>query len=827
MRPGDSPNSSCILSIAQPFAANIYYPPQLSAHRHYWTGMPGSTLFPVNFPSSSHLLGSMLAGPSLVPAFKFQLRRDAIDWRRFSAIDVERVARELDLATLQENINSVTFCNLDAEKCPYCQQPVDPVLLKVFKMAQLTIEYLLHSQEYLSMSLALQEEQHQATLEDLKRVKEDWDKQAEELKGVKEESRRRKKMIATQQLLLQAGANNYHKCQFCDKTFMNYSFLQAHMLRRHPEVTAIEQEKKKQVVQMESEIEELKVKLKETHAQLEAESQSRAQEAEHLRQREEESRRKFERWKEEERVKFQREMEDLRHLFLTEFKDIASKNSALEGKLQELQGKSAVVSNLGTLQDDESPDKQQWKKTQRELQGMKAKIEQQKTEWKWKLRDLQKEHQMEKEELKGENERLRASLSSDQWKMAEHSKQQIASLSAQLREQVKIIQSQEKTIKLLSSSKPKEITVPKAETSEESTEEELEDTLDRKKKVLEALRRNPNLLKQFRPILEETLEEKLESMGVKRGSKGIPAQTYKHLRDVIKTQQQQKAKKFPQLLALRDKIEQEVKRKVRRGQKDESDLSLPLSGTSGKSQRSPQSPIQVVSSKPRMQQVEFKPYASEMPKPAPRSKVNSKASSVETPRMPSPKQVRSSTPSLQYSAAHHPSTSPFSSEEESEEESNFTSPKFTPRKTEPDPPRAAQNEESDWDSSDIELSEGKGGMGRVLATTAETRSETVVQSMAKNLERTLSASGKKPAGGVKLFPIPTKEAPKPGPTTKKIQFIEEEDSDLEISSLEEVTPHLETNSKLKKPPATRSSGDSADSRGTSLWGSGSTRAGAW
>uniref|UniRef100_A0A670JWR0 C2H2-type domain-containing protein n=1 Tax=Podarcis muralis TaxID=64176 RepID=A0A670JWR0_PODMU len=187
---------------------------------------------------SSHLLGSMLAGPSLVPAFKFQLRRDAIDWRRFSAIDVERVARELDLATLQENINSVTFCNLDAEKCPYCQQPVDPVLLKVFKMAQLTIEYLLHSQEYLSMSLALQEEQHQATLEDLKRVKEDWDKQAEELKGVKEESRRRKKMIATQQLLLQAGANNYHKCQFCDKTFMNYSFLQAHMLRRHPEVTA-------------------------------------------------------------------------------------------------------------------------------------------------------------------------------------------------------------------------------------------------------------------------------------------------------------------------------------------------------------------------------------------------------------------------------------------------------------------------------------------------------------------------------------------------------------------------------------------------------------
>lgn len=47
---------------------------------------------------------------------------------------------------------------------------------------------------------------------------------------------------------------------------------------------------------------------------------------------------------------------------------------------------------------------------------------------------------------------------------------------------------------------------------------ELEDTLDKKKRVLDVLRRDPTLLKQFRPILEGTLEEKLESMGVKRVS---------------------------------------------------------------------------------------------------------------------------------------------------------------------------------------------------------------------------------------------------------------------------------------------------------------------
>ncbi|XP_060539022.1 cilium assembly protein DZIP1L isoform X1 [Pantherophis guttatus] len=816
--------------VVKPFVSNIYYPFPLPTSRHYWINMPGST-FPVNFQRTSDFSGNMLPSPSIIPAFKFQLRRETIDWRRFSAIDVERVARELDLGTLQENINSITFCNLDAEKCPYCQQPVDPVLLKVLKMAQLTIEYLLHSQEYLSMNLALQEEQHQAVLEDCKRIKYDLDKQAEELKGVKEESRRRKKMIATQQLLLQAGANNYHKCQLCDKTFMNYSFLQGHMERRHTEATAHENSKKKQVQQMESEIEELKVKLKETHVQLEAESQQRAQEAEHLRQREDDERRKFERWKEEERAKFHTEMEELRQLFITEIKDFSNKNSVLEGKLQELQVKNAVASHLGTLQDDDSFEKQQWTKTQKEIQGMKARIEQQKTEWQWKLRKLQKENEKEKEKLKNENEKLRAFLSSDQSKMTEYNKKQLASLTTQLREQAGVIQSQENTIKLLTSSKPREIQqIPKTDKLEESSEEELDDTLDTKSRVLETLRKDPNFLKQFRPILEETLEDKLETMGLKRGTKGIPAQTYKHLRALIKKQQQQKAKTFPGLLTLRDKLEKEVQKKA--VQKDEENMSLPFSSIFEKNQRDQHSPLQVTPLKIGSHPVEVPYYALETPKPAPRSKVSSMTSSVEIPKVPSPNLIRSSSPSLQQSAVHFPSTSPFSSEtEESEEETNMSSPKHTFLKTEPKQskpvPRAAQVEESEWDSSDTDFSKEKLGTGKSFSVAAGTHSETLVQSMAKNLEKKLNIPGKKPPGGVKLFAVQSKEDAKTNHPTKKLQFSYEEDSDLEISSLEEISQHLEPETKIKKPQGAKVSGSSTGLRSTSIWTSSSTKAGAW
>ncbi|KYO36066.1 zinc finger protein DZIP1L isoform B [Alligator mississippiensis] len=825
-------------AISQPFSQNIYYPWYSPAFRTQWPSIPGHGT-PMSYPSNGAVFGNMLTSPGGIPAFKFQSRRDSIDWRRFSAIDVERVARELDMTTLQESINSVTFCNLDSEKCPYCQQPVDPVLLKVFKMAQLTIEYLLHSQEYLSASLALQEEQLQSAMEKIKLTKQEVEKQAEEMRGVKEESRRRKKMIATQQLLLQAGANNYHKCHLCDKAFMNYSFLQAHVQRRHVEASEAERQKKKQVEQMEEEIEELKVRLKETRAQLEAEreveNQRRAQEAEKVHQREEEGKREFERWKEEERTKFQKEMDGLRQLFLTEFKDIASKNSALEGKLQELQAKNLVVSNLGTLRDEDTDGKRQRAMTQREFQGMREKIDLQKAEWKRKLKELQQEHQVEKEELKIENERLQASLSQDQRLATSHFQQQKDLLSARLKEQARIIQAQEKTIKMLSARKV-EVTqeVTNVEAQEESSEEELEDTLDRKQRLLEALRRNPNLLKQFRPILEDMLEEKLESMGVRRAAKGIPAQTYKTLRDLVRTQQQQKAKKFPHLLSLREKLIQDVTWKVKQQQKEDDTLLQQVSVISVKSPKSPVSPHQVTSSKPKMLPAELQANISETPNLTPCGKVTYPPSSTETPKITPRNKARGPT-SPRCATILQASTPPFSSEEESVgDHSNLPPMKVRhPMNMQQvqTPSRMTHHDASESDWSDIESSEEKASPVMVLSA-GTTPSGTRVAAIAKNLESTLNMTARKPAGGVKLLPAQSTDSPKASHLAKKLQFVDE-DSDLEISSFEEITEHLDAMSQTKMPQqlppqaAVRRSVDSAGSQATSVWSSSSTKTRGW
>lgn len=135
-----------------------------------------------------------------------------MDRHRLSAVDVERVAREVDVAVLQEHISNITFCNMDAERCPHCRQPADPVLLTVLRLAQLSIEYLLHCQQHLADSLAVHAQHLQDARAQLAHAQGLASEQATRLRGEKEESRRWKKLVATQ-LLLQARPSGY--CKVC------------------------------------------------------------------------------------------------------------------------------------------------------------------------------------------------------------------------------------------------------------------------------------------------------------------------------------------------------------------------------------------------------------------------------------------------------------------------------------------------------------------------------------------------------------------------------------------------------------------------------------
>lgn len=144
-------------------------------------------------------------------SFHFRSRTEPVDWRRLAALDVDRVAREMDIGVLQDFIMAVTFCAVEGERCPNCCGPADPSLIKLVRMSQLSTEYLLHCQDYLSRQLSGLEERLQGALSRAQQEEKQRVELEKQMQEIKLELRRRKKMVATQQQLLQASANNYHK----------------------------------------------------------------------------------------------------------------------------------------------------------------------------------------------------------------------------------------------------------------------------------------------------------------------------------------------------------------------------------------------------------------------------------------------------------------------------------------------------------------------------------------------------------------------------------------------------------------------------------------
>uniref|UniRef100_A0A3B4EP24 C2H2-type domain-containing protein n=1 Tax=Pygocentrus nattereri TaxID=42514 RepID=A0A3B4EP24_PYGNA len=715
---------------------------------------------------------SWSAGPPPQP-FHFRSRTEPMDWRRMASLDVDRVAREMDISVLQEFITAVTFCDVEGERCPNCRGPTDTALLKVLRMSQLSTEYLLHCQDYLTAQMSVLEERLQGVLSQAQQEAEKQGQLEKELQEVKLESRRRKKMMATQQLLLQASANNYHKCQFCEKSFVNYSYLQAHIQRRHPEITDTERQKKRQVEQMEDGIEDLKEKLRLTQVRLAAEKEAdvrqRQQELEELRRREVVEREAMERWKEEERRKFQQEIEELRQIFLHEFKGIANKSYSLEAKLQELESREVHASNVRGEDDHEK--ERRWLR-EKEL---KEQMAQKKSEWRKKLKEAQNLHQQEKEELQSENARLLKALS------VEHSsssslhalKQQLLSLSSQIKQKDRLILSQEQKVRWC--------------TLQLALKWRLEDSMEAQRKVLESLRENQELMKEFRPILEETLEERLEKMGLRKGTKGISKQTLNSLSSVVSAQRLQRTRSQSNLQELRENLVQELNHRVKQLQKNQTKSitnSYHLSPTVERSPKVRQTISKLSSHKANTHQP---------PTPAPRSR-----GAAHTPT-PQTRQKKSSTP-------------PFSSEgdESAEDSAYITSSRGRPSSsTHLTPSREQQKPSSELDWSDSDESEGS---DTPKAQQVHGSHGSVVQTLTRSLEQQLSSPVTKPTGGIQV--LPPAFLPSSRPSIIKQQAVSEEESDLDLSSIEE---------PIALPTGAQKSLDSR----TSVWSSAAGRAGGW
>ncbi|NWU09278.1 DZIP1 protein, partial [Cephalopterus ornatus] len=742
------------------------------------------------------------AAPAAFPAFQFRARHEAPDWRRLSAVDVERVSREGDVAALQVHLEHVTFCSAERERCPHCQGPADPLLLKLLRLAQLCTEYLLHSQEYLSAQLGSLEEALREAQAQRDQLGKDVAQRLQEIQGLKEECRRRKKMISTQQMMLEARAN-YHQCQFCEKAFMTYSFLQSHIQRRHPGESEIEQKKKANTEKLQDEIEKLKEQLKLTRSQLESEQQADivrlSKECEQQKSKEEEILQSFHKWKEEERERLAHEIEKMKEMFMKELKELYSKNSTLENQLLELQKSNMQQkSNLGTLKDSHDFTEEKPQSPQDHHKVVKL-LDEQERKWTSRIQALHHDHETEKSLLLSQIETLKSSAREDLNKNNTFYKKKIEELEQRLQQQNDLVITQKKQIKELSTrsgpsiktydvnttverlEEPKpslpvttheqaplvHMLEPIEELSEEEKETEKSEPRRSNYYLINALKTDPSLTKELRVVLEQALEEKLESLGIKAGVRGIPNDRLNKVLRAIEYARECKEKQQPAMHRIREHLERQVSFRV---EEKSSSSNRPVSCL--------QSPWE---DKQKFSQLGISSSAT------PQKPVKRSSPAVRTPGQRTVITEYTSTPKKIFGSGVSTKTSsittpPFSSEEEADEDDikqSYTSPKMLQKQSKPTSSKAhafqKASGKSDMDGMEKNETEETG-------TPSKTLKGTVIQKLTKQVGESLSNHGSKnkPAGGINVAQAFIKKE-----DMKEPKFTEADEDDWDISSIEE------------------------------------------
>ncbi|XP_036156073.1 zinc finger protein DZIP1 isoform X7 [Myotis myotis] len=517
------------------------------------------------------------AATGSLPFFQFRPRLESVDWRRLSAIDVDKVAGAVDVLTLQENIMNITFCKLEDEKCPHCQSGVDPVLLKLIRLAQLSIEYLMHSQEFLTSQLHAVEERLHLSLANCEQSKELLSKQAGEIKFLKEECKRRKKMIATQQMMMEAKASYYQQwkkypqCHFCDKAFMNQAFLQSHIQRRHPEDSHLEYKKKELTHKLQNEVDMLKEQLQLTKSQLEASQHAHAvrfsEEYEIQKTKEEEFMKLFHRWKEEEKEKFADEMEKFKEMCKKEFKELTSKNSALEyenkwtARVQALhqeheKEKDQLLSHIEKLQNlmiDSLNANNVFYKKRMEEQGQRPQEQNEPI-------TIQRP-QIKEFTSKPVNSVIEPKGNSLIWQTVESKPPaQAVPMSAPAPQALDAKSSLTMAHEQAFSS---HILEPIEELSEEEKGRENEQKFKNSKNhVRKAWKTNPSLTKKIRSILEQNLLGKLESLGINADTRGIPSDQLNRVLRTMESKRHNQERQMPNIQQIRESLEHQVSSKI-------------------------------------------------------------------------------------------------------------------------------------------------------------------------------------------------------------------------------------------------------------------------
>merc|ERR1712048_739021 len=112
---------------------------------------------------------------------------------------------------------------------------VDPCVATLLKLSQGMTIYTIQSQEQLRSYISQLEAENLQLKNENKDLKVNQENHDEYVRKLKVDNRKRRKIIEDLQKRIDLGANAYYSCPYCPKIFINATFLQAHLARKHPD----------------------------------------------------------------------------------------------------------------------------------------------------------------------------------------------------------------------------------------------------------------------------------------------------------------------------------------------------------------------------------------------------------------------------------------------------------------------------------------------------------------------------------------------------------------------------------------------------------------
>nr|XP_012235197.1 PREDICTED: zinc finger protein DZIP1L isoform X1 [Linepithema humile] len=329
--------------------------------------------------------------------FNMHGSRVRVDWNRISAIDIDRVIRERDFLTIDANINNVVDYCLESE---YDVKILDPNFVKLFRLAQLSVEYLLYCKQYLDHSVIILKDELRQKIEQNVSMKKEVATLEDTLKNLKERSREKRKLIETS--FGEMASGEIYKCPHCPKTFVRAIFVNAHIARKHSYISNIgvstspaHEHYRAETEKLHNEIKTLKERLNQTERVIRNESDKILDNTEKMyikNNRGEQD--KVDMFQEQRR--HQEDIGNLKSMLFDEIRALKEKDHTVNESILETNVKTLISQQEKEI---EGLRNQLLERLTPDVENMQVKLQTQENYWKAKIEDMESAHHRDIERL--------------------------------------------------------------------------------------------------------------------------------------------------------------------------------------------------------------------------------------------------------------------------------------------------------------------------------------------------------------------------------------------------------------------------------------------